>query len=96
MITLVYFRSANMPQTVEVFKGLAGKSKGMENLSFPIHIPGLLLAFYLLDNWVMKERVDIWLGKFSLPVRWAFYAACLASIWLLGGAVNHPFVYFQF
>lgn len=96
MITLVYFRSSNMPQTVDVFKGLMGRNTGTLKLDFPIHIPILLLAFYILDNWIMKQRVDIWLGKYSLPLRWAFYTACLASIWLLGGAVNHPFVYFQF
>jgi hypothetical protein len=44
----------------------------------------------------MKDRADVWLGKFSMPIRWAMYVLMAVSIWIWGGAVNHPFVYFQF
>lgn len=96
MLTLIYFRSQSIPQSASVIDDLLGGNKGMLNLDIPIHIPVFLVVFYILDNWVMKERVDVWLGKFSLPVRWLFYSAILVSVWVFGGAVNHPFVYFQF
>lgn len=96
MLTLVYFRATSIPQSAAVFQHLLGNTKGIESLSIPFHIPLFLVIFYLLDNWIMKERVDMWLQKFSLPFRWFFYAFILASVWLFGGAVNHPFVYFQF
>lgn len=95
-ITLVWFRSQSMPQSTEVFEGLVSKSNGSTNLDIPWHILIFLAIFYILDNWLMKTRVDVWLSKFSLPVRWAFYSFILISVWLYGGAVNHPFVYFQF
>jgi len=44
----------------------------------------------------MKDRADVWLGKFSMPMRWLMYAAMAVSVWIWGGAINHPFVYFQF
>jgi D-alanyl-lipoteichoic acid acyltransferase DltB (MBOAT superfamily) len=96
MITLIWFRSHSMAQSAEVFKAAFGGKTGLKSLSVPIHIPIFLFIFWLLDNWIMKTRVDIWLSRFSLPARWAFYAAMLLSIWLFGGAASHPFVYFQF
>lgn len=96
MMTLVYFRSASIPQSAEVFRHLTGKSTGNRHLEFPIHVLILLLVFILLDLFLVKERVDVFLQKFSTPVRWSIYAATILSIWLFGGAINHPFVYFQF
>jgi len=96
MLTLVWFRAQSIPQSAEVFQSAAFKNAGKSNLNIPIHIPLFLFIFWLLDNWIMKERADVWLNRFKLPVRWSFYAAVLLCIWLLGGSVNHPFVYFQF
>lgn len=96
MLTLVYFRSASIPQSSQVWHGIMGDGTGSKMLNIPTHIPIFLLVFYVLDNWVMHSRVDKWIGGFSLPVRWCFYAFILLSVWMFGGAVNHPFVYFQF
>ena len=95
-LSLVYFRSANMNQTDDVFRLLFSNTAGEENLKYPIYIPIFMLLFLLFDNYIINQRIDKWLDKFSLPIRWTFYAAAIASIWLLGGATNHPFVYFQF
>jgi alginate O-acetyltransferase complex protein AlgI len=96
MITLVYFRSGSIHQSGEVFNTLFGMSSGKLQLHVPIHIYLLLAAFIILDLFIINARIDVWLQKFSLPLRWTAYAAMVICVWLLGGAVNHPFVYFQF
>lgn len=103
MITLVWFRSANMPQAADIFDILVNgtahihKLEGsLKLLDIPWHIPAFLLIFLLMDLFIMKERADTWFGKFSKPLRWGMYAFMLMCIWIWGGAVNHPFVYFQF
>jgi len=107
MMTLVWFRSATMDQASEVFgmlcmPGYIGcRLDGLEGIAAPtlahgLQIPLFLCIFLLLDLWVMKDRADVWLGKFSMPIRWIMYVAMAVSIWVWGGAINHPFVYFQF
>lgn len=96
MLTLIYFRASNIPQSAQVIDGLMGKNNGHNQLTYPLHIPLFLFIFYLLDNWIMKQRVDQWISQFPLFLRWTFYALILIAVWLYGGAVNHPFVYFQF
>ena len=65
-------------------------------LTIGMQIPIFLCIFLLLDLCVMKERADVWMGKFALPLRWIMYCMMAISIWIWGGAINHPFVYFQF
>ena len=107
MMTLVWFRSATMDQASEVFgmlwmPGYIGcRLDGLEGIAAPtlahgLQIPLFLCIFLLLDLWVMKDRADVWLGKFATPLRWMMYAAMAVSVWVWGGAINHPFVYFQF
>jgi ABC-type multidrug transport system fused ATPase/permease subunit len=107
MMTLVWFRSATMDQASEVFgmlwmPGYIGcRLDGLEGIAAPtlahgLQIPLFLCIFLLLDLWVMKDRADVWLGKFAKPLRWLMYAAMAVSVWIWGGAINHPFVYFQF
>jgi D-alanyl-lipoteichoic acid acyltransferase DltB (MBOAT superfamily) len=98
-ITLVWFRSVNMPQSSEVFRHLTGgipSSGKVTMLDIPIQTPIFLLIFIILDVFVMKKRADIWFEERALPVRRLLYLFMLLSLFMLGGAVNHPFVYFQF
>lgn len=103
MITLIWFRSANMPQAADIFDVLINgtahihKLEGsVKMLDIPWHIPVFLFIFLLMDLFIMRERADTWFGKFGRPLRWSMYAFMLICIWIWGGAVNHPFVYFQF
>jgi hypothetical protein len=104
MMTLVYFRSGSVQQASEVFGMLWNPGyinctlfgAGAEFLLVPNHIWLFLVLFLILDLWIVKVRVDVWLAKFGWAWRWLFYAFALVSIWVFGGAVNHPFVYFQF
>lgn len=107
MMTLVYFRSASLDQASQVFGMLWIPGyvnchlDGLEGILAPtlahgLQIPLFLCIFLILDIWLMKDRVDVWLGKFALPLRWIMYVGMAVSIWIWGGAINHPFVYFQF
>jgi D-alanyl-lipoteichoic acid acyltransferase DltB (MBOAT superfamily) len=96
MITLVYFRSATIPESSEVFHSLIGNTAGMLHLHVPVYVLVLLAVFIFMDLFIVKERIDIWFQKFHFSLRWAAYSAMILCVWLLGGAINHPFVYFQF
>ena len=98
-ITLVWFRSVNMPQSSEVFRHLAGdltSTVKQINLDIPIQIPVFLFVFIVLDIFVMKQRADKWFESMAMPLRRLIYLFMILSLFMLGGAVNHPFVYFQF
>lgn len=104
MMTLVYFRSGSVKQASEVFGMLWNPGyincrlfgTGSDILQVSNHIWLFLIVFLILDLWIMKSRVDVWFSKFNWVWRWLFYAFALVSIWVFGGAINHPFVYFQF
>lgn len=96
MITLVYFRSSTIPESSEVFHSLLGDTAGSLQLHIPVFVLILLAVFIILDLFIVRERIDIWFQKFHFSIRWAAYSAMILCVWLLGGAINHPFVYFQF
>ena len=104
MMTLVYFRSGSVQQASEVFGMLWNPGyvsctlfgAGTDILQVSNHIWLFLMVFLVLDLWIVRERIDVWLSKFSWAWRWLFYAFALVSVWVFGGAINHPFVYFQF
>jgi hypothetical protein len=50
----------------------------------------------VLDIFVMKQRADKWFESMAMPLRRLIYLFMILSLFMLGGAVNHPFVYFQF
>jgi hypothetical protein len=56
----------------------------------------MLCAFILLDLFITRDRFDRWIGKYPAALRWTVYSVFMLSIWMFGGTVNHPFVYFQF
>ena len=95
-LSLIYFRAVSIHQTGEIWRLLFSNTAGEKQLHYPIYIPVFMVIFLLLDNYIINQRVDVWLNKFSTPWRWSFYTAAISCIWLLGGATNHPFVYFQF
>jgi hypothetical protein len=96
MITLVFFRSGNIEQAKMVYKQMLGSNLGIENIQVGLLIWLFLIVGVVLDNNIMKERADSWLGKLPAYGRWSLYIFFIGSIAMFGGAVNHPFVYFQF
>jgi len=96
MITLVFFRSGTIEQAKMVYRQMLGSNLGIENIQVGLLIWLFLIVGVVLDNKIMKERADSWLGKLPTYVRWCLYIFFIGSIAMFGGAVNHPFVYFQF
>jgi hypothetical protein len=68
----------------------------LRHLDIDPHIPLFLLVFLVMDHGLFKQRFDAWAETKTKALRWSLYAFMLAAILVWGGAVNHPFVYFQF
>ena len=96
LLSLVFFRSMSLRQSTDVYGMLAGIPAGEAQLHIPLVTWFMLLAFILLDLFITRDRFDRWIGKRSTLVRWSCYSVFMLSIWMFGGTVNHPFVYFQF
>jgi D-alanyl-lipoteichoic acid acyltransferase DltB (MBOAT superfamily) len=108
MMTLVFFRSNTLNQSFDVYKQLVGFKTNvsmdaaganlntLQHLSMPVYIMLFLGIAFVLDHFIMKVRVDKWLGLQNVYVRWVLYLGLISAVLLKGGAVNHPFVYFQF
>ncbi|MBL7811430.1 MAG: MBOAT family protein [Bacteroidetes bacterium] len=96
MLTLVWFRSPDLPMSSRVFSLLQGKNTGTMQLELQWTVLGMLALFIVLDLFLVPGRIDVWFQRFPLPVRWAMYAILAVCIAWLGGAADHPFVYFQF
>jgi D-alanyl-lipoteichoic acid acyltransferase DltB (MBOAT superfamily) len=100
MMTLVFFRSGNVGQSFDIFNHLWVPRTYCEtpalNLQVDPQVWLFLLVGLVMDHGVVKERVDRWIAPLKLGYRWFWYLFFLTAVLLFGGAVNHPFVYFQF
>ncbi len=75
-----------------LFTGVSGSA----GLTIPAMTLFMVALFLLLDLWIMRKRFDHWMDVFPWYTRWAVYSGFFGLIWMFGGTVNHPFVYFQF
>ena len=100
MMTLVFFRGQSLDQSFDVYKMLFSNydytQKTLLHLTAEGQVWLFLLVGFLMDHFIMKQRADQWFGGQSLFLRWTVYLFMLTAVLLFGGAVNHPFVYFQF
>jgi D-alanyl-lipoteichoic acid acyltransferase DltB (MBOAT superfamily) len=74
--------------------GTAGAA--LLNLNVPVHVTLFLVVAVILDHFVVMVRVDSWISNKPWWTRWFFYVFFIIAVLFWGGAVNHPFVYFQF
>ncbi len=100
MTTLVFFRSSNVAQSFDIFRDLWVSRTYCETPALHLKIdPQVWLFLFvglILDHVIVRERVDRWISPLKLAYRWFWYLFFLTAVLLFGGAVNHPFVYFQF
>ena len=100
MMTLVFFRGQSLDQSFDVYKMLFSNydytQKTLLHLTAEGQVWLFLLVGFLMDHFIMKQRADQWFGGQALFLRWTVYLFMLTAVLLFGGAVNHPFVYFQF
>jgi D-alanyl-lipoteichoic acid acyltransferase DltB (MBOAT superfamily) len=100
MMTLVFFRGQSLDQSFDVYNMLIGNydytQKSLLQLTAEWQVWLFLFVGFVFDHFIMKKRADQWFGDQSLFSRWIVYLFMLTAVLLFGGAVNHPFVYFQF
>jgi len=103
MMTLVFFRSQSLDQSFDVYRILFqgvqisnANPAELLKLSAESQVWLFLIVGFVSDHFIMKVRADKWFGSQSLVLRWFVYLFMLTAVLLFGGAVNHPFVYFQF
>lgn len=103
MMTLVFFRSQTLDQSFDVYRVLFqgvhvsnANAAELLKLSAESQVWLFLIVGFVFDHFIMKVRADKWFGNQNLVLRWSVYLFMLTAILLFGGAVNHPFVYFQF
>jgi alginate O-acetyltransferase complex protein AlgI len=98
MLTLVFFRSQSLPQSFEVYGNLLDFSSHIDQpfLSVDPQVWIFLFVGFVLDHFIILNRADKWLGSLNILPRWVAYLFFITAVLLFGGAVNHPFVYFQF
>jgi D-alanyl-lipoteichoic acid acyltransferase DltB (MBOAT superfamily) len=103
MMTLVFFRSQSLDQSFDVYRILFqgvhisnANAAELLKLSAEIQVWLFLIVGFVFDHFIMKVRADKWFGNQNLVLRWSVYLFMLTAVLLFGGAVNHPFVYFQF
>lgn len=103
MMTLVFFRSQSLDQSFDVYRILFqgvhisnANAAHLLKLSAESQVWLFLIVGFVFDHFIMKVRSDKWFGNQNLVLRWSVYLFMLTAVLLFGGAVNHPFVYFQF
>ena len=93
----IFFRAENMANAKQimwrVFHSASGKMEPL-NMKWWILIP--FTIFFLTEVLIRKSRIDNWLGKKPIYLRWSFYFVMLMCIMLFSGIKSYPFIYFRF
>lgn len=91
----VFFRAGNLDAVSTIWKNLIS-GEGHTPLEFPVAfiLPAVVFLFFELA--LYNKRFDSWMDQRNVVIRWAIYLILLFCITVLGGAINHPFIYFQF
>lgn len=99
LVTLiwVFFRSQDMEQAKSMFNALfTNGAVGEQTHAFPISLLVMFGVFFILDALLYNDRIDTWLGRKNIVVRWAVYSFLIFSIIVFAGIEHYPFIYFQF
>ena len=91
----VFFRATDMQNVKSIWMSIASNS-GQEQLYFSEYLILPAAIFLFFEFILYNGRFDHWIGTKKSYTRWLVYAILLFCITVLGGAVNHPFIYFQF
>jgi D-alanyl-lipoteichoic acid acyltransferase DltB (MBOAT superfamily) len=92
----IWFRSPSIETAAKYFLGLStGAGSGITLNIEPVFY-SLLGLFLVSDLHCKNKGFDLWIGEKSKVYRWLTYAFLIYAISTLSGAVQHPFIYFQF
>jgi alginate O-acetyltransferase complex protein AlgI len=93
----VFFRAESFIKAKLIFKALLRNTANtFETFTVDYKIWGLLSLFILFDALLFNYRIDNWVGKKPIYLRWSIYAILIFAVMALGGIENTPFIYFQF
>jgi D-alanyl-lipoteichoic acid acyltransferase DltB (MBOAT superfamily) len=94
-IAWIFFRADNLDAVNQIYTGILQNS-GNLNLEFSHWFVLPASLFILFEIVLYNKRFDSWISSKPVAIRWSLYSVILFCILALGGAVNHPFIYFQF
>jgi D-alanyl-lipoteichoic acid acyltransferase DltB (MBOAT superfamily) len=93
----IFFRAESMQKAKEIIKAVVrNKGASFETLHVDYKVWGLLLLFILFDAALFNKRIDTWVDKRPIYIRWGVYAILVFALMAMGGTDNVPFIYFQF
>ena len=93
----IFFRAESFIKAKLIFKALLRNTANtFETFTVDHKIWTLLLLFILFDLLIFNYRIDNWMGKKPIYLRWSIYAVLIFAVMALGGIENTPFIYFQF
>ena len=94
-IAWVFFRASNIDAVSNIYTSILSNA-GDTPLVFSAFFALPACLFLLSEALLYNDRFDVWIGSKRTALRWMVYTLLLFCIVALGGAVNHPFIYFQF
>ena len=93
----IFFRAESIGKVKLICKSLLHNTAAtFETFKVDYKIWGLLCFFIALDVLFFNSRIDIWVGKKPIYLRWSIYALLIFAVMAMGGTDNVPFIYFQF
>ena len=92
----VFFRAQSFDGAIQMFKSVFHNFNTGETLQIPLKIYIILGVFILSDFILYNTRIDKWIDKNNIVVRWVVYFILLFAVFTLSGIDNNPFIYFQF
>ena len=98
LVTLlwIFFRSNDINHAIEVMKSAVTNWSLMDDFSVKPMVWFFLILFIVSDIAFYNTRIDNWIDKKPVLVRWSVYAVLIFSIIVFAGVENFPFIYFQF
>jgi len=92
----VFFRAQSFDGAIQMFKSVSNNFSVENVLEVPYKIYIILGVFILSDIILYNTRIDKWVNKNNIVVRWTVYFILVFAIMTLSGIDNNPFIYFQF
>ncbi|CAN5743051.1 MBOAT family protein [soil metagenome] len=93
----IFFRAENFTAAKKIISGVfhpAAANASALDINYWIALP--ILIFFILEISIVKKRIDTWLDKRPVYLRWNFYAVLLFCILLFSGVKSYEFIYFKF
>ena len=92
----VFFRAQSFDEAIRMFSSVLHNRYVEKMIEIPMRVYIILGVFIISDIVLYNTRIDKWVGKNNIIVRWSVYFILIFAIMTLSGIDNNPFIYFQF